>query len=236
MSAIEVAIVDDDEDQREVMALRVKKEGFKPKLITKDDSGHFATIDQLIDKISTSDLVLCDHKLSHGNFANFYGSQLVAALYYIGKPAILITQYTDTPPDEEYILRYRRKLPTVLSRDKSDEVLFDQLFKNAANELKGNPPVHRKPHRVFLKIDDIYGDGNHTKNVIAFVPDWRADRAVSFPMDLISETIRDKAVAGAYLIAQVNTGALDANDLFFSDFEMPPEPMSEDELRKSLYP
>src|SRR5438874_2116408 len=112
-----IAIIDDDKREAEIAELEVECAGFEPFVINK---GHFNKIEDLTNLIlGKAQGVLCDHRLSHSGLANFPGAELVAHLYDLKIPAILITQYADI--DNGVSIRsWRDKIPVLLSRDEAD--------------------------------------------------------------------------------------------------------------------
>jgi hypothetical protein len=98
-------------------------------------------------------------------------------------------------------------------------------LQNCVREIRGFVPSERKPHRALVRIDEL--DGNR---VTAFVPQWNPLQAVYFLDSLIPEHLRNDLVAGRHFTAMVNIGAKDADELFFEDFVLAPEPDPNDGL------
>jgi len=59
--------------------------------------------------------------------------------------------------------------------------------------------------------------------VIAFVPQWHTNEAVSFPESIVPIRLRAELKKDRFLIARVNTDAELNEDLFFENFELPPD-------------
>jgi hypothetical protein len=220
-----VAIIDDDEDVRDLMALQIGDDpGLKPYLL----KGQFRSVDQLIEQIGNADYVLCDQRLQHRNYANFHGTDVVVKLYDQRKPAILITQYES--PDRELLTRNREKIPFIINRGQQDDVDFKQLFLVCARELAGNPPPERRKHRAIVYIDSIEKASDSIfaeKRVVALVPTWKRDKAITFPLSIVPKPLQRGLAQGSRLIAQVNIGAKEEEDLFLTEFENAPEPLDE---------
>lgn len=223
----EVAVVDDDREARVMIERWVKKSGFQPKVI----QGHFGNVSDLVEAVSSSNFVVCDHKLSYGNFANFPGVEAVAKLYEVGKPAILVTQYTE--PEKDHIHRFREKVPFVVPRDEMRQTNLAELFSAFEAELQGHPSITRKKHRVFVRIDEV-APKEHPDDVIAFIPAWRNGRAVSFSLNLLPPNLPKSLQKGDLLIAEANIGATIPEELFVANFEIAPDPVSEEQLEKML--
>ena len=59
---------------------------------------------------------------------------------------------------------------------------------------------------------------------------WDPHQIVRLPVSLIPEHIKGKLDRDVWLLAQVNVGAGKAEDLFFEDIELAPEPRVNDRL------
>jgi hypothetical protein len=65
------------------------------------------------------------------------------------------------------------------------------------------------------------------------IPSWNAEHSVRLEAERIPRQIKRKLAVGSYFIAKVNTGAYQAEDLFFEDFEPAPAPLTEEELAQA---
>src|SRR5262245_6513403 len=98
MSAIadSVAIIDDDEEKARAVGFMVDDAGLKPVVIP----GPFRTVQDLVGRVKGQAAVaICDHRLTPGGFATFFGAEAVAQLIGAGVPAILLTQFADQGSD-----------------------------------------------------------------------------------------------------------------------------------------
>ncbi|MGF1776928.1 hypothetical protein [Vibrio nomapromontoriensis] len=217
-----IAIIDDDPQSRNNMKFRVEDAGFDPILI----SGEFGNDkNRLIDAIFKHDVygVVSDHHLSPGKLASFFGAELLADLYDNNVPSVLISQWADKDADTS-IRKYRQKLPAVIGRGKDDdENLIARLLEMAKKELEFGLPIERKPHRALIRIDDLKVaiDEGLVEGIIT---NWSSDVIVKFPTDIIPPDVfnnmsQDKVNR---LMAFVNTGATDPNEIYFSDFHLAP--------------
>ncbi len=222
-----IAIIDDDKREAEMAELEVESAGFESFVISK---GHFNKIEDLTNMIlGKAQGVLCDHRLSHSGLAKFSGARLVAHLYDLKIPAILITQYADI--DNGVSIRsWRDKIPVLLSRDEADASGIAQGIEHCLNELQGHIPDTRKPHRTLLRIVDI-GTESGEKVLDAIIPGWNPYQAVRFPAILLPKSIhKSHRKKGARLFAKINIGAEKASELYFKDFEIATEPDADDDL------
>jgi hypothetical protein len=220
-----IAIIDDDKRGAEMAELEVEEAGFEPLII----DGPFTEIRDLTRLISVkAQGAICDHRLAHGGFASFSGAKLVASLYDLQIPAILITQYADI--DNGISIRsWRDKIPVLLSRDEADASSIAQGIEYCLQELRGQVTSIRKSHRTLLRIVGI-GTESGEKVIDVIVPSWNPQRAVRFPIKLLPKSISKLYVKeGVRLIAKINIGAERASELYFKDFEIAEE-IDDDEL------
>lgn len=214
-----IAIVDDDKSEAEMAGWEVKEAGFEAVIV----NGPFQRLEDLAQLITTvAQGALCDHRLAHFGFANFYGARLVAHLYDLKIPAILITQYADIDKGVS-IRNWRDKIPVLLSRDEADASSITRGLENCLDELHGQIPNTRKPHRVLLRIQYIGSESNQIV-IDAIIPSWNPLKAVRFPASLIPEKLQAHIKVGARFVAHVNIGAEKSDDLYFKQFELAVEP------------
>ncbi|QLE59519.1 hypothetical protein FD725_24735 [Nostoc sp. TCL26-01] len=222
-----IAIIDDDKDLAELTALQVDAAGYEPYLL--EDDRHFYQVSDLVSLIKeNTQCAVCDHRLMKSGFANFYGAELVANLYDLKFPSLLITQYTEM--DTSFSIRkWRHKIPVLLSRDKADASSIAKGIEDCNLELSGKIPSTRKPRRTIVRITNI-DEESHERVIDAFVPSWNPYKAVRFPASLIPENIRVVLKPNIRLFAHVNTGAEKSDDLYFEKFELASEPDEDDGL------
>lgn len=210
-----VAIIDDNSNDAQLEELWVEEAGLKPIVM----KGPFKTVSELLDMVQKvgADSAICDHRLGHG-YAGFKGAEAVAGFYSRRIPAILITQFLDMDIDTS-IRKWRQKIPALLRRDNANEETVCKALMDTVRELKGDVPQHRRSHRALIRVQEVIED----LTIDALIPQWNPNRAVRFPIDLVRDDLRQFVKAGARFIAEVNTGALSAVDLFFADFELAPD-------------
>ncbi|NJM66743.1 MAG: hypothetical protein HC851_14315 [Acaryochloris sp. RU_4_1] len=215
-----IVIIDDDKDLAETASWAVEEAGYEPVLIVE---GFFKAIDDLVSEIPEDVYgVLCDHRLGKSSPASFYGSDLVAALYDRKIPALLETQFYDMDSDVS-IRRYRHKIPVLLDRDNVDASTIESGMQTCLLELNGTVSSDRKPYRNIVRLVDISQESGE-EVIDAIIPGWNPHKAVRLPSSLIHEWILDfQPMIGTRLIANVNSGAENPEDLYFTDFEIAPE-------------
>lgn len=222
-----IAIIDDDVREAEVAELEAEDAGFEPFIV---NGGPFRKIEDLANIISSSaQAAICDHRLAHSGFASFTGAKLVARLYDLHFPAILISQYADM--DNGISIRaWRDKIPVLLSRDETDATSIARGIEYCVSELRGQIANSRKPHRTLLRIEEIAQEAGE-KVIDVIIPSWNPHRAVRFPALLLPKSIsRTHLKRGTRLFANINIGAEKASELYFKDFEVAMEPNNDDGL------
>jgi len=181
-----IAIVDDESTDAQIPEWEVEAAGFQPILINR----RFRNIEELAAFIKAeAHGAACAHRLADYGFAHFYGAKLVASLYDLQIPALLVTQYADIDNDVS-IRKWRDKIPVLLHRNEVDADTIRQGIAKCASELHGDVPYSRRPHRVLLRITDITDESNE-KVVDVIIPSWNPHWAVRFPVALIPGDLHD---------------------------------------------
>ncbi len=220
-----VTIIDDDDVAARAIEDQVQDIGeFQTRLITQ---GSFETVGSLAAEIVAGQTcIVCDHRLAYGGLAKFYGAEFVAYCNQNQIPALLLTQFSEQDVDVS-IRRHRRHLPVLLPRHNLSSQSIQVGLAMCLDEIHGKVTTNRRPYRTLVEIVDLKREDDEYV-ADAFVPGWKADVAVRFPMGLMEEELRRyvRAVldqeARAYLFAQVNIGADSGDDLFFANFEIAP--------------
>ena len=219
-----LAIVDDDRDTAELTAWQVEEAGFEPVLYQGSSVANPTEVTQWI--MGEAHGVICDHRLMGRGFANFYGARVVNDVFGERKvPAILVTQYIDMDQDVS-IRRWRRNVPVLLSRDEANAETIRSGIELCLRELIGDVPTHRRSYRTLLRVEDL-GDESSERIMDVIIPSWNNHHAVRLPINLAPVKIHSSIVHGTWLAADVNIGAERAQDLFFADLELAPEPTDE---------
>jgi hypothetical protein len=215
-----LAIIDDNPNHRNQLGLKAKLAGFAPVPLLQA----YPSVGDLLEGIRRARVygALCDHRLREGNYAAFDGAEAVASLYDQRKPAILVTDYGEVDRDGS-IRAFRRRIPILIP---TSEALPDRIVRGLEvcerEVIKHEIPISRRPRRALVMIDEVV-QSPHGRQVIAFVPQWDPNEAVSFPESIIPADLRSEVKKGRFLIAWINTDAELNEDLFFDSFELPPD-------------
>src|SRR5262249_7743526 len=89
-----IAIADDKPDYLTQKSQVVRMAGYEPVPL----GGKYHAVGELLAELQTvkAEGLVCDHKLSEGNYALFQGAEVVAALYGSATPALLVTDYVES--------------------------------------------------------------------------------------------------------------------------------------------
>lgn len=213
-----VAIIDDDDDWRDQLCWLVEDGGYEPICLT----GPYGNdLNRLVDEAAkAADLVLCDYNLAPSGLAQFKGALVVEELYRRRKPSALVTSFRTEATE---LIYKRRSIPKIIDRDQFAPEGILPLFEGCLMEFANNPPSERRAHRTLIHVAEIKDEGTTSAKVIAFLPAWNSERAVSFPLDLVDAPVRSLVRKGGWLLAYVNIGASIEEDLFYLDFQIAPE-------------
>ena len=177
-----LAIVNDVKAHRERLGLLAQLAGYQHVLLT----GKYRKVQDLVAEVDQIgvDGILCDLRLSDGNYASFNGAEAVAALYDAHKASVLITDYSN--PDVNTTIRlHRRKIPVLLNtEDVGRDVLRRALEASRGEIVDGKLPLARRPRRALVMIDEV-GKAPYGRMVTAFVPQWKENEAIVFPEQLV---------------------------------------------------
>lgn len=208
-----VAVVDDIKDKRETLCDEVEDADFTPAPI---EEGTFGDINELVNLIKKlSNAAICDHFLQHGNFAQFLGAELVSLLYLSRFPAVLVSGYFKA--DVTLFRKYRRNIPVLLkSEDTNPDTLFEGI-EYCVKELKNDFSPKRKPWQSIFRIERIDTTTTHTIYVI--LPSWSTSEVIGLTPDIFPDEVTDFIKNGANFYADINTGAEDQDELYFSNIQ-----------------
>lgn len=220
-----IAIADDNPNSLDQKSHVVQMAGYEPLLLR----GRYWVVKDLLDELEreNAEALVCDHKLSEGNYASFEGVEVVAALFDSTTPALLVTDYVDS--DLDSIQKYRRKVPVLIRGGRFTHNAVKQGLEAWREEvIEHNIPLHRRPRRAVVMIDEIH-EGTKWRTLTVFVPRWREHEAILLSEELIPERLRGSLRKGTVLTAKVNTDAEQREDLFFEDFKLTPDEDLKDE-------
>ena len=225
-----VALVDDDPIAAATLKVLLEDAGYEAVGVEPP----LDSIDGAIAQIKrVASAAVCDHRLSPRGLAHFSGAELVAQLYTIEFPAVLISQYFKIDQDVS-IRKFRNKVPVLLARDEVGPEEIVDAIRVCTNEIGGQLLPQRKGWRTLVRV--VAKDTEGGEDVVdAIIPGWRTDEAVRFPAELLGlhknalpERPSDRL--GLRFFASVNIGAEDARDLYFENFEPAIEPQNADIL------
>jgi hypothetical protein len=230
VSPLSVAIVNDDEIYQDSWGLQLAEAGYEPYIVHRPVNRPFHSIEELADEVEQhAAFAVFDHRLSPKNFAQFTGAATIAALYDRHRIAPLLVTTWEKQDAETTIRLHRKKVPVLLfAQDFVDPLIIHECLTACALEVRERQvPLERRAWRTAVQIADR---DDRIQVVDALIPGWNPETKVRFPLELIETKLRDFAVRDQVFFALVNTGAERDEDLFFSDFELAPEPDPNDGL------
>lgn len=201
-----VAVIDDQPDARDTIAVDLEYLSFEPRPL----DGPFRDISAVLASVvGQVDAAVLDHHLNQRSYAGCTGAEVASKLYDQKIPAVLITSWSEAELGK--IRMYRRKIPAVLNRDEAPEAI-SRGFEACINEFSQQFASNRKPWQTIIRVEEIRRNEGMAYCV---VPTWHPDQVVNIPLDLIPANLHTSLQPDDHLIAFVNTGALDASELFF---------------------
>ena len=218
-----VVVIDDDDTQAEITCELIQEAGYKPEIFhngTRDIVGIVAHVK------TSADAAVCDHRLAERWAVPFNGAQLAASLMETGIPALLVSQYLKVDIDVS-IRKWRSALPIVLRRNEASPDRIRTGLEECSRELAGKVSPRRRSRRALIRVVAV-GPGTGEAVVDCFIPQWKPDVAVRFPLSQVPTDIQDQVQPQARLLANVNIGAADSDELFVENIELAP-PIDEDD-------
>jgi CheY-like chemotaxis protein len=215
-----VAVADDIPDNLSHKSQMVELAGFEAVPL----SGHFQQVKDLLGAVerAKASALVCDHKLTEGNYAGFEGVEAVAKLYGTTTPGILVTDYGDSELRQS-IRKHKRRVPVLIKGTEfSPRLIVAGIDVWEQEVIQNDPPVERRPRRTAVMIDAVER-GLKCRMLTVFVPRWREHEAIALSEEIIPEHLRPELNKGRVLLANVNTEAERIEDLYFDDFEMTPD-------------
>jgi len=213
-----IAIVDDDPENAETYSINVEHGGGKAITFTEN----LGDLEPLLQEVEAkANGVLCDHRLGHRTLATFTGARAVAEWFKHKFPAILVSSYVNLDMHTT-IREWRRYIPVVIDKDAITKEAIIKGFADCKQELASNLPTYRKPRRAIVMVVDS-GEYAGAEYIDAIVAQW-SRMPVRFPKSLLGQLESHSIEMGMRFIADVNIGARSAEELFFENFELAPEP------------
>lgn len=208
-----VSIIDDDATAREGWEYAVEELNLHPI----QESGPVTDIDRYLAEINDrADAAIADHHLRKRNYFPINGAELVARWYQRQFPSILVTRYDIAEIDE--IRSYRRRVPVLLTPDEFNPDSMLRGLEICVREFQGEYLPSRRAWRTLVRVDDVERERGLYFYVV--VPGWDPSTIIRLRMADVPQAIRDKVEPDARFHAQVNLGAENQADLFFSEWEL----------------
>ncbi len=206
-----VAIIDDDEQARESYRLTVEDLDLQPVL----EVGPLLDAAQFIEGVcQRSDAALCDYHLRKRNYARFDGDDLAVRCYRGAFPAVLCTSYSDF--EATLLRKSRREIPVLLRPDQVNPDSLATAWERCIEEFQGKFRPDRRPWRALIRVEEVVPE---ERFFYAVVPAWNAKAKVRLMYEDLPPDRQAELAEGRRFHAQVNTGAMSHEDLYFTDWE-----------------
>jgi CheY-like chemotaxis protein len=215
-----VALLDDNDDDREMMVMAIEDAGYQVLVVELGQS-----IDDVVKLVrSHAQALVSDHQLEWAQGASYRGAELVNRCYSERIPAVLVTGYM---MDTHTIIReYRRGIPRLVPRNELDGERLREAILAAQLETLDRPDQSREPHLALFRVDRVNAESGQVDVV---VPQWNPHLRVPIPQRLLPVAHGGRLEDRRFL-AQVNTGAATEGDLYFHEIQPADEPPDDSTL------
>jgi len=213
MTIDRISIIDDDEDAREGYEAPVAELGAEALL----ESGPIRDIAEFVGRFDQrANAAICDYHLrKKGDYARFNGDVLAAELYKHKTPAVLCTSFE--PMD--LLRRTRRYIPVLLKVDELDPDNIVHGFERCIEEFGGHFRPDRKSWRTLIRVEDIEREGPDGGYFYVVLPGWNQRTKIRIRFEDVPDEIQPLVEVDRRFHAQVNVGAEQHEDLYFTDWE-----------------
>jgi hypothetical protein len=210
-----IHVIDDDPMVRDAYLETVKDMGLEGV----DVSTPIKDIESLFDSIDPkSDGIIFDYQLNSTKYSAFNGDVYGRAAYEKHIPFIISSHFTPLSMEGR-----RRFIPKAVHVDLLEPRSVLEAFELCVGEYQGKFITRRVPIRTLVRIEGMHAIGD-TYELNVVVPNWdphtgiqiRVDIA-TFPSDInIEKELHENGAAR--ITAEVNTGAQDVNEIYFSNW------------------
>ena len=212
-----IAIIDDNAETREGMGEFVVDAEMEP--VFEPPEGD--SIDNYIKRImKRADAAIFDHHLKAGNYAAFDGAEAVARAYDLKFPALLVTIYAKS--DIKTLRPFMRKIPVLIQGHEAESEIIKKGIKQCIDEFSDQYLPERMPHRVLIRITEV-----HDRDINVVIPSWNHKISISIPHQQIPSSLREYIKPGERLIAYVNIGAKESEQIFIENIQAAEKPRGE---------
>jgi hypothetical protein len=217
-----VTVIDDDELALEDVMDGLRDCDFEPMTLTQQYGNE---LDRMVREIQEQgpDFVICDHKLQPGGLASFFGLDVVRKLLAVKRPAMLLTMYQQTDRMRMKLRESRHLLPVIASRDDFEPEGVVRYAEICIRELENDPVEERRAHRTLIRVDWADPENGNEK-IDVVISGWSPDHAITVPAACIHPDILPRIRTGQYLLGDINIGAEQEDDLFFTAIDQIVEP------------
>lgn len=213
-----VAIIDDQAKARESMSEIVKDAALNPFLV----ENRLESVTELVNLFPHRvQALILDYNLGVSNYAPFNGAEAITELYKKGIPALLVTNYSESEVDHFRI--YRNYIPVIYNSGDFNPENIEEGVRFFLDEVNEQYSKSRKPYRTLFRIVELDID---RKFAFVIIPSWDPLRTVRVPYEVFTN-LRSKIEIDRRFFAQINIGAENHDELYFTQIEIAEKPRGE---------
>lgn len=214
-----VTIIDDDEDLRLEVQLRVEEAGFTARPL---DGTYGSDIEALLRDAKSTNYVICDHQLSHhGGYSQHEGSEVTSRLLRQRIPTIIVSDFLKDESEKLDRLAIRHRF----SRNEIDKGDLAAIFDACKADVFSSDKPRFRFYKTFLRVEGLPA-GDRVKMVIPRRGDQSHELLISELPPPLSEFLKP----GVTLSGWVNLNAEADEQLVVRDIELAAEPDPNDGL------
>jgi hypothetical protein len=207
-----VAIIDDSVEARATYAYAMVDANVAPL----DQPGPLPQLDDYVTSLARiADAALCDYHMAVHDYSNFDGAKLAAACYQSRFPVVLCTKWERA--HLEHIRMYRRWIPSLLKPADLKPERFLAALDTVLEELNEGPRQERRPWHALVRVAEVDADAGRA---YVQLPGWHSDEVIGLSIGALPAELQPLLAPESRHHAEVNLGAEDADDLYFSDWEI----------------
>ena len=213
-----IAIIDDQANARQSMSEIVKDAELNPYLV----ENRLDSITELVGLFPQKvQALILDYNLGVSNYAPFNGAEAIAELYKNRIPALLVTNYSEAEVDHFRI--YRNHIPVIYNSGDFNPENIEEGIRIFLDEVNEQYSQSRKPFRTFFRIVEL---DRSRQFVFVIIPSWDPFRTVRVPYEVFGK-LQSKIEKNSRFFAQINIGAENHDELYFTQIEIAEEPMGD---------
>jgi CheY-like chemotaxis protein len=214
VSLRKVLVVDDDPEARKSLGYLLEDMEIEPVL---QDDRLDGGLDEVVSMLrGKADAMVSDYHLhKKANYSKYEGDALVASANRQHFPALLCTSYADSANSISRL--HRRFIPALLPTGEYEIDAIQFAFTRCIEEDNGKFAPARRPWRTLVRVEEVNASAH---NFYVVVSAWSAEQKIRIMYPDVPDSVCKALAPGKQFHASVNTGAINASDLYFNDWEL----------------